>query len=34
VRDLSVGSPFELQSLGERDLKGLDEPWRIFAAAR
>ncbi len=32
VRDLSVGSPFELESRGERELKGVPEPWRVYAA--
>jgi class 3 adenylate cyclase len=31
VRDLSVGSPFELRSRGEHELKGVAEPWRVFA---
>jgi class 3 adenylate cyclase len=34
VRDLSVGAPFALESRGEQRLKGIDEPWRIFAVAR
>jgi class 3 adenylate cyclase len=32
VRDLSIGSPFALESRGERELKGIAEPWRVFAA--
>ncbi len=32
VRDLSVGSPFELHSRGEQVLKGISDPWRVFAA--
>jgi class 3 adenylate cyclase len=32
VRDLSVGSPFDLESRGEHDLKGVGEPWRLFSA--
>ncbi len=31
VRDLSLGSPFPLSSRGERLLRGLSEPWRVFA---
>jgi class 3 adenylate cyclase len=31
VRDLSVGSPYQLRSRGEQQLKGLEEPWRVFA---
>jgi len=31
VRDLSVGSPFRLESRGEQRLKGVQEPWRVFA---
>jgi hypothetical protein len=34
VRDLSVGSPLELQSRGEQRLRGVAEPWRIYAVAR
>jgi class 3 adenylate cyclase len=30
VRDLTVGSPFSLVFRGEEQLKGLDEPWRVF----
>jgi class 3 adenylate cyclase len=33
VRDLSVGSPFTLQSRGEQRLKGVADPWRVFAVA-
>ena len=33
VRDLSVGSPFELSSRGEQSLKGVAEPWRVYAAS-
>ncbi len=33
VRDLSVGCAFALESRGERLLKGLDEPWRLYAVA-
>jgi class 3 adenylate cyclase len=32
VRDLSVGSPFRLESRGEQLLKGVPEPWRLYAA--
>ncbi len=31
VRDLSVGSPFSLESRGEQALKGVAERWRVFA---
>jgi class 3 adenylate cyclase len=31
VRDLSVGSPFILSSRGEQQLKGVAEPWRVYA---
>jgi len=31
VRELSVGSPFRLDSRGEHQLKGVAEPWRVFA---
>jgi class 3 adenylate cyclase len=31
VRDLTVGSPYTLQSRGEQRLKGVADPWRIFA---
>jgi class 3 adenylate cyclase len=31
VRDLSVGSAFELVGRGEAQLKGIEEPWRVFA---
>jgi class 3 adenylate cyclase len=31
VRDLSVGSPFTLHSRGEQLLKGVQDPWRVFA---
>jgi class 3 adenylate cyclase len=34
VRDLSIGSPFSLESRGEQLLKGIEEPWRVFAVAR
>jgi class 3 adenylate cyclase len=30
VRDLTVGSPFDLLDQGERALKGVAEPWRVF----
>jgi len=33
VRDLTVGSPFALESRGEQQLKGVAEPWRVFAVA-
>ena len=33
VRDLSVGSTYQLHSRGEQLLKGLEEPWRVFAVA-
>jgi class 3 adenylate cyclase len=31
VRDLTVGSPYELSPRGEQRLKGIAEPWRVFA---
>jgi class 3 adenylate cyclase len=31
VRDLTVGSPYALQSRGEQRLKGVADAWRIFA---
>jgi class 3 adenylate cyclase len=34
VRDLTVGSPYELSACGERRLKGIAEPWRVFAVGR
>jgi class 3 adenylate cyclase len=33
VRDLTVGAPFELENRGEQELKGVQEPWRVFAVA-
>jgi class 3 adenylate cyclase len=33
VRDLSVGSAFALESRGEQLLKGVEEPWRVYAVA-
>jgi class 3 adenylate cyclase len=33
VRDLSVGSPFEMQSRGEQRLKGVADPWRVYAVS-
>ena len=33
VRDLSVGSPFMLESRGEQQLKGVAEPWRVYSVA-
>jgi len=32
VRDLSIGSPFTMDDRGEHELKGVAEPWRIYAA--
>ncbi|HEX5223543.1 MAG TPA: adenylate/guanylate cyclase domain-containing protein [Solirubrobacteraceae bacterium] len=32
VRDLSIGSPFTLDDRGEHELKGVAEPWRVYAA--
>jgi class 3 adenylate cyclase len=32
VRDLAIGSPFRLESRGERRLKGVEETWRVFSA--
>jgi class 3 adenylate cyclase len=34
VRDLSVGSAFTLCDRGEHVLKGIPEPWRVFAVDR
>ena len=31
VRDLVVGSGIGLQERGERDLRGVPGPWRIYA---
>ena len=31
VRDLTLGSPFTLTDRGEHLLKGMPEPWRVFA---
>ncbi len=33
VRDLSIGSAFALESRGEQLLKGVEEPWRVYAVA-
>jgi class 3 adenylate cyclase len=33
VRDLVVGSGLEFEDRGERELKGVDGSWRIFAVA-
>jgi class 3 adenylate cyclase len=33
VRDLSVGSALALESRGEQMLKGVEEPWRVYAVA-
>jgi class 3 adenylate cyclase len=33
VRDLTVGSPYRLDARGERRLRGISEPWRVFAVA-
>jgi class 3 adenylate cyclase len=33
VRDLSMGSRFTLENRGEAMLKGIAEPWRVFAVA-
>jgi class 3 adenylate cyclase len=33
VRDLSVGSAFALESRGEQHLKGVQDPWRVYAVA-
>jgi class 3 adenylate cyclase len=30
VRDLLVGSPLRFSSVGERTLKGIDEPWQLY----
>lgn len=34
VKDLLVGSGIEFESRGEHHLKGVPEPWRLFAAGR
>jgi class 3 adenylate cyclase len=34
VRDLTVGSAFTLLDRGELPLKGVGEPWRVYAVAR
>lgn len=34
VRDLSIGSSFALADRGEHGLKGVSEPWRIYAVSR
>ena len=31
VRDLTIGSPFALSDTGEHELKGIGEPWQLFA---
>ena len=33
VRDLSIGKPFDYDDLGDVDLKGFQEPERLFAVA-
>ncbi len=33
VRDLTVGSPFTMADRGEQRLKGVPDPWRVFAVA-
>lgn len=33
VKDLVVGSGIEFADRGEHDLKGVPEPWRLFAVA-
>jgi len=33
VADLVAGSDVHLEDRGEHDLKGIPEPWRLFAAA-
>ena len=30
VKDLTAGSGFSFQEVGERDLKGVPEPWHIY----
>jgi class 3 adenylate cyclase len=32
VKDLVSGSNVQLDDRGEHQLKGLDEPWRLYAA--
>jgi class 3 adenylate cyclase len=32
VRDLVAGSSIELADRGEHALKGIPEPWRLYAA--
>jgi class 3 adenylate cyclase len=34
VRDLVVGSDIGLDDLGTHQLKGVEEPWRLFAVTR
>jgi class 3 adenylate cyclase len=34
VRDLVAGSPFEFSDRGEFELKGFDEPWRLYLVER
>jgi hypothetical protein len=31
VKDLTAGSMRSLESRGEHDLKGIPEPWELFA---
>jgi class 3 adenylate cyclase len=33
VRDLVVGSESHFTDRGEHDLKGIEEPWHLYAAA-
>ena len=33
ARDLVAGSWFRFEDLGTRPLKGIPEPWRLFALA-
>ena len=32
VKDLVVGSELRFEARGERELKGFDEPWAVYAA--
>ena len=34
MRDLGVGAPFTMDDRGEQALKGIAEPWRLFAVSR
>jgi class 3 adenylate cyclase len=32
LRELLLGTPLQFTELGERDIKGIDGPWSIYAA--